>query len=185
MQCQCQSNNRHPAAAEPGMSIYLSHTLLPNHRNYAGYHGQVGVTHKRFLRPDAKINRHYPHGTNPAIVHRRMPFCRSAEEVLELSEESVEEVLQVNQPIPTEMLKSRSLHALCTGEKVVANSPSSRDTICPIDFQDSRQELMQLFDESVGMTGETYWSSCASCANASCQYGQQDTHTMLVSNSPI
>ena len=84
------------------MSTYLSHTLLLNRQNHAiaRHHGQIGVVHQRCLKPHAEINRQCPHGSKLAIIHRRKSICRSAEEVLELSEESVEEVLQVNQTIP-------------------------------------------------------------------------------------
>lgn len=82
------------------MSIYLSHTLLLNRQNYARYHSQIGVIHETCLSPHARINRQCPHGSKLAIKHKQTLICRSAEEVLELSEESVEEVLLVNQTTP-------------------------------------------------------------------------------------
>ena len=93
------------------MSMYLSNTLLLNHQTHARYHRQIGIPHERCLRPDAHINPPRPFGNNLVTKHRRTPICQSAEEVLELSEESVEEALQVNQPIPT--LNLEKLQSAC------------------------------------------------------------------------
>ncbi|KAL3148939.1 hypothetical protein ABBQ32_001800 [Trebouxia sp. C0010 RCD-2024] len=94
------------------MSTSLAHTPCLNLRisnKRARPYVQIRVANKRLQH--AKTSRYSPCGSF-AAAHRRTVTCKSAEEVLELSEESVAEVLQ-----------------------------------------DSRQELMQLFDESVGMTG--------------------------------
>lgn len=77
------------------MSTSLAHTpclnlQIDNKRIRPYVH--IRVANERLQH--AKISRHCPCGSF-AVTHRRTVTCNSAEEVLELSEESVAEVLQV------------------------------------------------------------------------------------------
>ena len=71
--------------------------------------------------------------------------CRSAEQVLELSEDSVEEALQVT---------DQRLERITIAAVLAAQDSNER----PVFFQGAKQELMQLFDESVGITGDQHLS---------------------------
>lgn len=84
-----------------------------------------------------------PRAFGPAPA--RSVACRSAEQVLELSEDSVEEALQVT---------DQRLERITIAAVLAAQDSNER----PVFFQDAKQELMQLFDESVGITGDQHLS---------------------------
>lgn len=77
------------------MSRSLAHTALLNlqcSNKHIRLRHHIGVPQQRLR--NAKIKRGSPRGSF-AVTDRRAVTCQSAEEVLELSEESVAEVLQV------------------------------------------------------------------------------------------